>query len=542
MYKMLIIDDNTWAREGIRDTLDWTGMGIEISGVFANGKQALEKMSELNPDLILTDIAMPIMNGIELAKELKEHHPEIKVVFMSSYNEFNFARSAIDLDIYGYVLKPIMPEKLMEVIKKIIAVITIEDSDKKGKEEMAKQLNDSLPLLQEQLFRDLAFGMYNKLEEIQKRLEFLKIFLVENFSIQLASISINNYDEMVPNMSVDDKYSAVYSIKKLLNSFSETYINIYSFQVSEKEFAALLFFNNFYNFTNQRDILDIIIAMKEKIYDKLGFITTIGISNVSQELVNLPDLYRQSTAAVKTGFYGDKVQIIQYKEIEIIRKGIQDKELDLQALYSELNDLISYGDKEIIWEFVVKYFGAENTVYSENYIKSLSFSIINIIQIILFEVNESLKSIFGESIVIWLKLESFETILDIRQWIYNILLTVKNYLSKKHNSINQQIVEDIKKIISIRYMDQFTVNDIADTVYFSALQANNIFKSETGKTIFDYLTEYRIGMAKELLKSPYTKIYTVSQKVGYTNKSHFCMIFKKYIGLTPTEFKNKAVL
>lgn len=542
MYKMFVIDDNTWDREGIRDTFDWAGMGIEIAGIFPNGKLAFNKVNELRPDIILTDIAMPVMNGIELAKELKIIAPGIKVIFMSSYNEFDFARSAIDLDIYGYVLKPIIPEILTAAIGKVISTYASENLNKKEKEEMQKQLRDSLPLLQEQFLRDLAFGLCSDPAEIKDRLDFLKVPEIKDYDIQITSAVINNYEDLIHNMSADDKFSAAYLIKKILNSFSNSKTNIYSLQISERDFASIIFFDNCQVNNKKTDILDMIIAMKEEMYNRLDLNVTIGISNVSDNTVNIPDLYRQSIAAAKTRFYGEKVQVIHYREIEVARKGTSDKELDLHVLYIELNELVSYGDEKATWDFIGKYFSKENAVYSESYIKSLTFSIINTLQIVLIESDESFSNIFDESMLIWQKLDKFDTILNIRQWVYNILTTVKDYLNKKHISLNHQVVKDIKKFVKERYMDQLTINDIADSVYFSALHANNLFRNETGKTIFDYLTEFRIDMAKKLLKNPYSRIYSVAQNVGYTNKSHFCMIFKKFTGLTPTEYKNKAVL
>ncbi len=172
----------------------------------------------------------------------------------------------------------------------------------------------------------------------------------------------------------------------------------------------------------------------------------------------------------------------------------------------------------------------------------VSFLIVNIVRLILVEKNESFENIFGEEYILWNKLNNFETIKNIRQWMYNILKTINEYLVSKHQSLHVQIVENIKEIIRNRYHEQLTIGEVAESLYFSALHANNIFKKETGKTIFDYLVEYRIEKAKELLKDPDIRIYLVAEKVGYNNKSHFCLTFKKYTGMTPAEYKNKLCM
>lgn len=140
MYSLLIVDDNPWVREELKNILDWNSLGIEIADICANGKDAMEQADIVNPDIILADIAMPIMNGIELAKKLKETGSSTKVIFMSAYSEFNFAKSAIDMAIYGYVLKPIIPEELAAVINKVLDIYTNEKIKKEEKDELKNSL------------------------------------------------------------------------------------------------------------------------------------------------------------------------------------------------------------------------------------------------------------------------------------------------------------------------------------------------------------------------------------------------------------------
>lgn len=542
MYNMLIVDDNPWDRDGISEILDWNSMGINIVGTCSNGKQALERIDLLRPDIILSDIAMPIINGIELAEKVKEYSENIKIIFMSSYNEFNFAKSAINLDIYGYILKPIDPDELKQVVNRILNINEKETFLQKEKEEMKNQLNQSLPILIQQFLLDFLFGLYSDLDDIQKRFNFFNIFITPNSNIQVVSLEMENYEQIMYNMNISDRYLTVQVVKNIINFFCRDNLKIFTVQTSIKEFGLLIFYNGPVNGEDRIDLLDIAILIKEKVLEKLKINIIAGISNSSNNLLDVPKLYHQSVDSIKTKFYSDGMQVIQYREIEIVKKNSFEESLDLQALYKELNEVIPFGEDKDIKKFIDKYLCGMDLIKTENYIKSFSFSVINSTQIILINSNESFKNIFDEEFILWQKLNKFETIKDIKNWLYNILKSVKDYLSSKHQSMHSKIVEDIKEIIQNRYYMQLTIGDIADSVYFSAIHANNIFKKVTGKTIFDYLVEYRIEKAKELLKDPYSRVYLVSENVGYTNKSHFCMIFKKHTGLTPNEYKNKNII
>ena len=131
--------------------------------------------------------------------------------------------------------------------------------------------------------------------------------------------------------------------------------------------------------------------------------------------------------------------------------------------------------------------------------------------------------------------------MDVKQWIYNVFKTVKEHLAEKNIVKNVRIVNAIKEFIKNNYNEQISINDISKAVYFSGRYANSLFKKETGKTIFDYVIEYRMEKAKKLLREQDSKVALVAEAVGYTNNSYFCLSFKKIVGMTPAEYKRKGI-
>ncbi|WP_162463285.1 response regulator [Paenibacillus psychroresistens] len=541
MHRMLIVDDNLWDQEGIAGMLDWGNMDIEIVGICSNGKEGLEQARILNPDLILSDITMPIMDGIEMADKVRQFYPEVKIILMSCHDEFDFARAAVRLDVQDYVLKPIVAEYLESAIKKALNKHDFERSLKKEKEMMLEQLNQSLPSFQEQFLRELLFGYYHEADEIRRRFGFLKMEISRDCNIYLVSVVLGEYEKIRFDVETDDEYFTAYTVKRILQKCNNEHFSMNMLQISNKEFVLLLTDNATSPRQSTGDFSDLIIASRDEISSLLNLKIRIGISQSSQDLSDVPKLYQQSVRAAKTKFYKDGNDIVLFAEIEHLQSRIFEKSIDIEVLYNEVEALIGDGNEDSIEAFFVKYFGSSTVNYSENYVKSLAFSIANIAQLILIEANQSSKILFNENQILWERLSEFSEMNDVKMWIRNILKSVNEHLYSTNPS-HVKVADEIKAIIKNKYHEQITAGDIAKSVYLSVVHANNVFKGLTGKTIFEYLTEYRIDWAKKMLKDPSSRIYIVAEKVGYSNKSYFCLLFKKITGLTPGEYKNKPHL
>ena len=541
---MLVVDDNNRDRRVIREMIDWNELGIEVVGSAANGKEALLMVENLMPHIILSDIAMPEMNGIEMSIILKEKNPGIKIIFMSCYDDFKFAKSAIDLNVYGYVLKPLVLEDIKSAVCKVLSIYEMENQENEEKQKMSKQIANSLPMMREEFFRELLYGTFTDTDDILKRMEFLKIELLEYNTFQIISMEINDYNIHAAGKDILYKYLVSYSIKNMLNTYNDSSdsIRIFAVQHSYREFSAIFFLKqNSKNQMQDNQALDCAISFHTWIQDKFGLYTVTGISNTATNLLDIPKLFQQSTQAIQTKFYSEGNPVILYREIEEKKCNTFDEKVNLEVLNKEIKEAVFLKDDSGIDDFMQKYLSVDNSHQSESYFKSLAFSTVTILMLTLIEEGQSFGDIFNDDVVIWRKLNQFDTIQNLHQWLINILKTVATYLRDNNKSRDAKVIDAIKEVIKLHYHEQLTVDDIVKSVYLSPRQANKIFKKEMGNTIFDYLLEYRIEMAKKLLKEPDSKIYKISDKVGYTNKSHFCLMFKKLTGLSPAEYKNKFI-
>ena len=525
MYKMIIVDDNIREREGVKSLIDWRQLGLEIVGEYSSGFQVIEHLKEKHADIILSDVEMPELNGIEMLKEIRKTESLVKIIYMSCYDEFDFAKTALNLDASGYVLKPIIAEELLGLVKSVLNIHEEQAILKNQQERLLEQLNNTLPVLRENFFRECMLGVGFNENFIEESIRFLKIDI--DSCIRVASIKIDNAEGDTKNV-----YMAIHAVRELISRFSTNELKIYTVLETNYKLLIVMFYNPNYD----ENILELMLAIKDECYQEYVIRLSAGISTQSELLTDIPNLYRQAEEALQTNFFTHDNHIILYEQVEEMKNSNFEYSVDLQIMQKEIRAVFSDYKKEQITSFIDKYMPDDEISFNEAYLKSFAFSVINIIELILIEFNETLNSVFDRTLL-WTKLDNFQTILNLKMWMYNIFMTAFEYLQESEKNKNFKIVNDIKQLVYKHYHEHLTIGDIAEYIHFSASHANNIFKAETGKTIFDFLTDLRMEKAKEFLRDPSSRIYQVALSVGYKNKTHFCMVFKQYVGFSPSDYK-----
>jgi two-component system, response regulator YesN len=533
MYTILIVDDNVYDREGVRDLVDWESLNIQIVGMAVNGDDGFRKAIELKPDIILTDVAMPLMNGIQMTHKIKEELPKTFFIFMSCFDEFDYVKSAINLDVSSYVLKPIELDELIRTLQKIIQTKREENNQLVLMEELRTKVQMSIPLLKGQFMRELLHGSKQIGTNIQEKMNYLDIPNQGTFIIII--IQIDQFDELYGNAPVEDRYITIYHVKKIVE---ETILKCevgYTFVEDTSNLCCIISGE----WLNREQILDDVIdacsACHVRVQEDLGNQITIGISNFSNDISDLPQLYESANYAVKSKFYREGNKTILATELKTHDDGYN---YNFGELKNDIGLMLEKGDPIEILEKLDHYFN-EGASHNEIFAKSLSYSIINAIQIHLAERNENLSRIFDDETILWNKLVKFETILDIKQWMTNIIVAVHSYLDSRHTKRYKSIVEDIQKVIERDYATIQNVENIVESLYISASYGNHLFRQQTGKTIFEYLISVRMESAKKMLEDPYCKVYMIAEAVGYISTSYFGATFKGYTGLTPKQYRDK---
>jgi two-component system response regulator YesN len=533
---MIIVDDNRLEREGIARLMNWTDLGVEVAGTFMNGRQALDRIEELKPDLVLSDIRMPVMNGLEFAREVSERYPQTRIVFMSSYDEFEYARTALRLQADDYLLKPIKTEQLRRTVTETLGKIEEARRAEREKEGMLRQIRQALALYREQFWRDLLFGHHRSARDIQDRLRMLDMD-ADRSTTCLVAIFRFPWDEGEGKaLTVSDRYYAAYMLQKKAKQMVNSGVDAHAAQLSDKD-TALIFCSKDRK-SDEKALIDAVVALKEQIESALSHPCIVGVSHRAEGLEMLPNLYRQAKLAAETKYYGEAPggRLVLYGEIEATAESDFGTVVDLQELFRDVK--LALQDRLRRGEFVARYLDNSRR-YSDKYVRTLMLAVQQSIELIYAEAGKKFRETaarIGRE-----PADSWQSIGDVLDDLNRLLEAAGTHLMEENKSQYDRLVEEIRAIIADKYKEPLTVQTIADQMYMSPSHLNNIFKQKTGRTIFDCLTEYRMEKAKELLRQPHSRIYLVAQEVGYVNKSHFCLVFRKHTGVSPTEFKNGVV-
>ena len=530
MYKLLIVDDNYYDRIGLSELSEWKELGFSEIHMAEDGEDGLKKALELKPLLVITDVSMPVIDGITMARKIVEKLPATKFIFVSCFEDSKYIRDAIDVNAYGYILKPVNINKLISAAQKIM----VSSRDEKNRDdkvlELEKKLKDQMPYLQERITRDLVYGEVEG--EVNGQLAQFDMEI-----LKFCAVAVLRLDSQGALSSVLDNakiYLTMNSINDFLKEKIEGLGRVYSFVPNNYSVVVLLYIDKTADEAEATDLcFEYFEKIREKINTDLKSNVDICIGGVSRSVSEIHELYKKAEQALDVNLCAKPNSIMLADDSD-------DENLifsfDFKIIKKELKELFDNCDIDKCEKWVDKYYN-NTEVVSEKVIKEFTLSIVCTVQLILFEMNKNINDIFGEDYVIWEKLSKFNTIFDIRQWLFNILKGVIEHLAEMYGERNVQIANKLKKIIEEQYLELENVSRIAQQAYVSTVYANYIFKNVFGCTMFDYLTKVKIEKAKEMLKKQDIKVYEIASLLGYKSKAYFTSLFKEYTGVTPKEYR-----
>lgn len=541
MVKILIVDDFRADRLSIRSLLnDLTQMDIWVTGEAENGLEALDQIELDRPDVVISDIEMPLCDGFELARNIRAHYPEIKIIFCSMYDEFEYARQALYFGGYGYILKPIDPGELAQCIKRVtgqIASETIEHRLHQQNEEIRALFAAYQPVLVETLLKEILYsGLRAKEADLWDRLAYLRSTLAPGLFV-VAYIEIDDFESITRSDTFEQRQVLSLRISRRIQEIVNGESSAHLVRLDDAHFAVIF---------NQAAVET--AGLAKRAYDvctrilvdflKSDVSLTISLSQTGAHLAETTGLYQQCLYQMKHKYLLGKGKIILPEDVPSTRAA---PDLDFNAILKEVRFLLNSGSGPEIDAYVDHLFNALPPGASETYLRNLCFYLVIFTQTVLNENNETLTSAFHSEVEVWEKLSGFETIGDASTWIKELMTLSNQCLACKALSSNNQIVERVKKYIEYNYVKNISLEEMAVELYYSPNYINRIFKQVTGETIFNYASAYRIEKAKEMLLDPHIKLSGVSEALGYSNPAYFSFIFKKATGLTPKEYRERMV-
>lgn len=521
MYSILIVDDEVIELETIEHYVPWDKLGITVAGTARNGKEALAKLAELKPDIILTDVRMPIMDGLEFGRRAKQMDKNVKIIYLSGHNEFQYIKAALNIEATGYLLKPIDMEELLALLEKVKKKCEEDQLADQGGEWVREKLmmrliSESNPLLR---------------QEWSQKWERSASDFVPGKEYESAYITFDPSPEYSgPAPLPTDAYPA--DRTEFVRAIARR--TWASFTLVEAAPLALFIL---LQWKNERPSSVASSAFWEDFHAQLassfGCQVTIGLSVPQSEVDKIWETYMQARTSNEEKFYRLTGGVM--RPDQLLPTVQSDK--DVEQTSAKLAAAIQAGDFEQVQRELELLFGSirEERVERNFVIRAVIRLLTTLEQHFSMLLAGALKELLLADH--WKAISAMSSIAHMQAYVLHFCDEMRKAASDREVDRNQAIAEQIVRLIAERHHLPLTVEEIAKEVYLSPNYIRSIFKEKMGETILDYLTKVRINHAAELLKDKALKVREVAHSVGYENVSYFCSVFQKHRGSTPNEFR-----
>lgn len=526
MIKTIIVDDEIWVIKLIRNIVKWEELGYCIIGEADNCEDAMRLIEKEAPQLLITDIRIPGKDGIELMRKAREIAPDISIVVISGYSEFEYAKKAMSYGAYAYLLKPLDRTELTEVLMGLHERI---DTDEKAKKEQREKLEQNRESRRQQLLLDIMQGRLLKGDDIHDVNTSYYTSFCENKYIALrAMLLYRGSGAEVPEIRAELE-------KKLYDTIDARLAAICADVVKTMDDSGVLMLLNFGK--KQRDISDKIneaYRMFSREYLSGGeYRLIMGKSAERKKLYELKEAFDEASAAVKHRIYSENAGVIVYSA-GYKKRPIQ--EIMNVADEKRLRRSVEICDEEETKQIINELFMQKEKLDPEDV-----FSLARLVTDIFFQTWRSQSELMDEEGIttelILKRIENALTLTEITDIFTDTVSQVRKLILDMQCTQPERIATKVKIYIHRHYKEKLTLKMICGSMYLSPPYVCSVFKQQEGMTILEYLTSYRISIAKELLLSNRYQINDVMVMVGYNDAKYFVKVFKKQTGMTPSDYK-----
>ena len=537
--KVFLVEDEMVIRRGIKNSIDWEKEGYIFCGEASDGELAYPMIIKEKPDILITDIRMPFMDGLELCKLVKKELPNIKILILSGYDEFDYAKEAIRLGVTEYLLKPISSGKLLEALNGVSESIRREKEDKDLVRKYMEEMRENTEHEKQKFFEQMIAGNLSMADALETGKKYEMNLSAGMYNLLLFRFTLGEENRKSGELLGE----AEYAIEKL----TERLEYVFEFQRGVEGWAFLLMADNEEQMSERVKELSKDLEEIMKNYSTIAYFG--GIGQPVARLRELEESFREAERALAARFTMELNRIISVEDIRMAQNvdTLDDIEItsfgEIEKTRTMLEKFLNNGEEDEIDEFVDVYI---NELPEEN-LKSVLMRqyIIMDAYIVMMSFCEKIEGIEGEmqaqSEELKNSMKTSQTLEEIKNYIRMLLkkiIGVRDTISGRRYS---DIIEIAKDQIRKTYMsDEISLNTIAAEVGMSPSYFSSIFSKEMGKTFVKYLTEIRMDRAKELLMCSSMKTSEIGYEVGYKDPHYFSYIFKKTQNCTPKEFRARG--
>lgn len=536
--KVFLVEDEYIVREGIKNNIDWEKNGYDFCGEASDGELAFPMISEKRPDIVITDIRMPFMDGIELSRMIKEEYPEIKIIILSGHEEFEYAKAAIQIGVEEYLLKPINGDELLQVVNRVAQKIKEENESRETLQE--GEGDENFEYAKRQLLSSLIDDNASLSDAMEQGKKIHLNLMAQCYNIMMLKLQRKNKEQGF-SQRILELYKTMEDTLKEQDGQSIMFDRA-------PEGKVILFMGS--GEEEIRRNMDVFAGQFREILPKYEDVTYFGSVGVPvMRLRELGESYEAASHGFSYRFLTEPNQIVDNhtvfdqtrneKKFSCSIGSVDIQNLDKQKIESFLKG----GEMDEIHFFVEEYMkntgdaGKNSMIFRQYIVMDMFFAASHFLTQITdgreqlgepFESPEQMQKIVSD-------LEA--TVVYIKE-LFTKVMQVRDAQTTEHNS---DVVENAKKYISENYHDEeLTLNTVAHEVNVSPNHLSAMFSQKTGQTFVKYLTDVRMHRAKELLKCTSKRSNEICEEVGYRDPHYFSHLFKKNVGCSPIQYRERG--
>ncbi|MDE7016446.1 MAG: response regulator [Lachnospiraceae bacterium] len=531
LYRIMLVDDEEEVRKGIIRKMDWERLGFVVVGDAENGEDALEKLEQLEPDVVITDIRMPYMDGLALTARIREKYPSMKVIIFSGYDDFEYAKQAIKLKVTEYILKPVNGEELAVILKRIRDSLDEEIEQRRDIDALRESYLGSLPILRE-LFLNNLVSRTTDVTAVVPKLRDYGIDILDARKWLAAVIHVERV-ECVETQALSMHQELIpISVRGLVEDILRTYCRFAIFTSMEGiTVIAAIDENN-----TQTGLINLFGDICKESRRLLEIDITVGVGRSCGDLQDIGISYQEAVDAIGYRAIVGEGKPIYINDVEPVNRGklqffAKDEE--------ELTTAIKFGSRETI-EKKVKNLSAkmeDAKVHARQY-QLYMLSIANCLFRLMQQYDLDADVMFDSK-------EHYEVIMEgicnkeeFAGRIIPVSCRMNEAMNQERDNTMRKVISEAKEYIREHYADsELSVETLCRHLHMSPAYFSTVFKKETGQSYVNYLTEVRLKKAVELLNETDDKTYVIAQKVGYQEQNYFSYVFKKRYGVSPTRYR-----
>lgn len=525
MFRVLIVDDEPGALKSLQHMLDWNEYGFIIAGEAANGKQALEILKIESFQLVITDIRMPGMSGLELIRSIRDISEDIPIIVMSGYEEFEYAKECLRYGVKDYLLKPVDQDNLSELLLTIREELTYEL-------QMNKQLSHGLPALRDRTLKRWAYGFLSD-EEISEELQFLNIQVDEQSWICPLIVEIHFQDLTDSSWTEDEIGIQRFAV---LNVMEELLIHRgYIFEETSERFGLVLIGGAAES--SNEVVLQLAQLIRDCIRKYVKVPVTVAVGDPIEDVRDLANSFKMTLRRMEMNFlfHGQIISFVQFNGYDM-----PENSSVIQYIQSIL-DAVSDKDEERLTSILdaqKKRFlsGGASKRNVQSFVLELFTHLFDLIK----DMEEPYQHIFEDETRETENILEIKTLDEVMNFTQQKCLEVIEHLRRLKMSSSAKTVDRVKNIVKENYVSNIHLKMIAEEIHMNPTYLGQVFKSTVGMSFNDYLMQTRLEKAKSLVLHTDKKIYEIALEVGFRQLDAFYKRFKEYTGKSASELRAES--